>query len=154
MTRRLIPFLAGAACAAAFFLATGVGAQSPARQAFMGVAKPVGPYTPGVGAGNMVFLAGQIGQDPATGALVEGGTEAEARRALDNLGAVLKDAGLSYKDVVKTTIFMTDVGEFAKVNEVYGRYFTDVKVPPARSTVQVAALPRGAHIEIEFTAMR
>lgn len=154
MKQRAIPFLVGVLVTAAAFLAGGTAAQGPARQAYMGVARPVGPYTPGVGSGNMVFLAGQIGQDPTSGQLVEGGTDAQAKRAMDNLGAVLKEAGLSYGNVVKTTIFMTDVSEFTKVNEIYGVYFKDVAIPPARSTVQVAALPRGARIEIEFIAMR
>ncbi len=129
-------------------------AQMPARKAYNGAVKPIGPYTPGVGAGELVFLSGQIGLDPVTGQLVEGGTEAQAKRVMDNLGAVLKDAGLGYGHVVKSTIFMTDLAEFAKVNDIYGAYFPADRVPPARSTVQVAALPRGARIEIEFVAVR
>ena len=99
---------------------TATQAQMPAKKAFNGVVKPIGPYTPGVGVGDTVYLSGQIGLDPASGQLVEGGTEAQARRVMENLGAVLKEAGLGYGDVVKTTIYMTDLAEFAKVNEIYG----------------------------------
>jgi 2-iminobutanoate/2-iminopropanoate deaminase len=129
-------------------------AQMPAKKAFNGVVKPIGPYTPGVAVGGAMYLSGQIGLDPATGNLVEGGTEAQARQVMENLGAVLKEAGLGYGNVVKTTIYMTDLGEFAKVNEIYATYFPAGGVPPARSTVQVAALPRGARIEIDFIAAR
>jgi 2-iminobutanoate/2-iminopropanoate deaminase len=128
-------------------------AQMPAKKAFNGVVKPIGPYTPGVAVGGAVYLSGQIGLDPATGNLVDG-TDAQARRVMDNLGAVLKEAGLGYGDVVKTTIYMIDLAEFAKVNEIYATYFPAGGVPPARSTVQVAALPRGARIEIDFIAAR
>jgi 2-iminobutanoate/2-iminopropanoate deaminase len=133
---------------------TATQAQAPARQGFAGVVKPIGPYTPGVGAGNTVYLSGQIGLDPASGNLVEGGTEAQARRVMENLGAVLKEAGLTYGHVVKTTIYMVDLNEFTRVNEIYGSYFPAGAVAPARSTVQVAALPRGARIEIDFVATR
>lgn len=126
----------------------------PAKKAYNGAVKPIGPYTPGVGVGNTVYLSGQIGLDPASGQIVEGGTEAQARRVLDNLGAVLKEAGLGYGHVVKATIFMTDLAEFAAVNEIYASYFPAGTVPPVRSTVQVAALPRGARIEIDFVAVR
>jgi 2-iminobutanoate/2-iminopropanoate deaminase len=132
----------------------GAQAQAPAKKAYNGVVKPIGPYTPGVGVGNTLYLSGQIGLDPATSQLVAGGTEAEARRVMENLGAVLKEAGLDYGHVVKATIFMTDLAEFAKVNEIYGTFFPAGGVPPVRSTVQVAALPRGAHIEIDFIAVR
>jgi 2-iminobutanoate/2-iminopropanoate deaminase len=128
-------------------------AQKPATQAFNGIVKPIGPYTPGVGVGGTLYLSGQIGLDPASGNLVEG-TEAQARRVMENLGAVLKEAGLGYANVVKSTIYMVDLAEFAKVNEIYGSFFPAGGVPPARSTVQVAALPRGARIEIDFVAVR
>ena len=120
----------------------------------MGVIKPIGPYSPGVATGNMVFLAGQVGIDPATNALVTGGIKAETKQAMDNLGKVLQEAGLGYQNVVKTTIFLADIKEFADMNEVYGTYFPAGSTPPARSTVQVAAIPRAAHIEIDFIAMR
>ena len=90
--------------AAAVFGTAGTEAQMPSKRAFNGAVKPIGPYTPGVGVGNAVYLSGQIGLDPVSGQLVEGGTEAQAKRVMENLGAVLKEAGLGYGDVVKTTI--------------------------------------------------
>ena len=110
----------------------------------------VGPYSQAVRCGGFVFSSGQIPLDPATGKLVEGSIDDQTRRVLDNLAAVLESAGTSLASVVKTTIYLTDLGDFAAVNRVYGSYFpTD---PPARSTVQVAALPLGASIEIEVIA--
>ena len=114
--------------------------------------RALGPYAQAVDTGTLVFCAGQIGLDPATTKLVPGGTAAEAARACQNLQAVLEDAGLTLGDVVKTTVFVIDLAEFATVNEVYGRYFTAPH--PARSTVQVAALPAGARVEIEAVAVR
>ena len=111
----------------------------------------IGPYSQGIAAGDLVFCSGQVGFDPATGELAEG-VEAQAARALRNLAAVLDAAGCSFADVVKTTIFLVDVGDFASVNEVYGGFMPDP--PPARSTVAVAALPRGARVEIEAIARR
>jgi 2-iminobutanoate/2-iminopropanoate deaminase len=111
-----------------------------------------GPYSQAIATGSLVFCAGQLGIDPATGALVEGGVEAQAERALRNLGAVLEAAGLSYADVVKTTCFLADIGDFAAFNGVYARFFADT--PPARSTFQVAALPAGGRVEIEAIAAR
>jgi 2-iminobutanoate/2-iminopropanoate deaminase len=154
MTHRLGILALGLLVGAALMHGTATDAQMPAKKGYNGVVKPIGPYTPGVGAGNAVYLSGQIGLDPATGQLVDGGTEAQAKRVMDNLGAVLKEAGLGFGDVVKTTIYMTDLAEFTKVNEIYGTYFPAGGVPPARSTVQVAALPRGARIEIDFVAVR
>ncbi len=144
----------GALLGATAMFGTTTQAQMPAKKAYSGVVKPIGPYTPGVGVGDTVYLSGQIGLDPVSGQLVEGGTEAQARRVMENLGAVLKEAGVGYGQVVKATIFMTDLAEFAKVNEIYGTYFPAGGVPPARSTVQVAALPRGARVEIDFVAVR
>ena len=144
----------GALLGATAMFGTTTQAQMPAKKAYSGVVKPIGPYTPGVGVGDTVYLSGQIGLDPVSGQLVEGGTEAQARRVMENLGAVLKEAGVGYAQVVKATIFMTDLAEFAKVNEIYGTYFPAGGVPPARSTVQVAALPRGARVEIDFVAVR
>lgn len=129
-------------------------AQGTMKKAFKGVVTPIGPYSPGVGIGDTVYLSGQIGLDPASNQLVEGGTDAQARRVMENLGAVLKEAGLGFGHVVKTTIYMVDLAEFAKVNEIYGSYFPAGGVAPARSTVQVAALPRGARIEIDVVAVR
>jgi 2-iminobutanoate/2-iminopropanoate deaminase len=154
MRKSLGWLVAGALLGAAAMSGSGVEAQTASKKAFNGVVKPIGPYSPGVGAGETVYLSGQIGIDPASGQIVEGGTEAQARRAMENLGAVLKESGLGYGNVVKTTIFMTDLAEFTKVNEIYGSFFPAGGVPPARSTVQVAALPRGARIEIDFVAVR
>jgi len=114
-------------------------------------APPVaGPYSPAVRAGDWVVLAGQVGLDPATGKMVEGGVEPQARRVLANIEAVLADCGASLTDVAKTTVFVTDMGDFATVNAVYAEAFGDHK--PARSTVEVAALPAGALVEIEAWA--
>ncbi len=114
-------------------------------------APPVaGPYAPAVRAGGWVVLAGQVGLDPASGRMVGGGVEAQARRVLANISAVLSDCGLSLHDVAKTTVFVTDIAQFATVNTVYAEAFGDHR--PARSTVQVAALPGGAEVEIEAWA--
>lgn len=112
----------------------------------------IGPYAQGVWAGDFFFTAGQIGLDPESGSLVEGGVEAEARRALTNLSAVLEAAGLGARDVVKTTVFLADMDEFSAVNEIYAEHFVDPY--PARSTVEVARLPRDARVEIEAVARR
>jgi 2-iminobutanoate/2-iminopropanoate deaminase len=109
------------------------------------------PYNQAIRAGGMVFCAGQVGLDPATGKLVDGGVEAQARRAMDNLSAVLAAAGTSVGRICKTTIFITDLADFGAVNEVYGSFFD--ADPPARSTVQVAGLPGGAVVEIEAIAL-
>jgi len=111
----------------------------------------VGPYSQGVRVGDFVFTAGQVPLDPETGQLVEGGTGEQTRQVMQNLGQVLEAAGSSLANVVKTTIFVTDIGDFAMVNHVYGSFFA--ADPPARSTVQVAALPLGAKVEIEAVAM-
>jgi 2-iminobutanoate/2-iminopropanoate deaminase len=110
----------------------------------------VGPYSQGIAAGGLLFTAGQAALDPATGSLVEGGIEPETERVMANLTAVLDAAGCGWDDVLKTTIFLVDVGDFATVNAIYGRFVTDP--PPARSTVGVAALPKGALVEIEVVA--
>jgi 2-iminobutanoate/2-iminopropanoate deaminase len=125
-----------------------------AKKPIYGGAKPLGPYTPGIDIGSFVFLSGQVGISPDTGTLVEGGVEAEARQAMENLGRVLKEAGLGYDNVVKTTIFLADINDYAAVNEIYASYFTGDSPPPARSTLQVAAIPAGASIEIDFIAVR
>ena len=117
-----------------------------------GAPAAIGPYTQGIATDGLVFCSGQLGLDPATGDLVEGGVEAEAERALRNLSAVLDAAGLAMADVVKTTIFLADMGDFGAVNAVYQRHMPDP--PPARSTVQVAALPKGGRVEIEAIAAR
>ena len=108
------------------------------------------PYNQAIAAGGFVFCAGQVPIDPDTGALVEGDIGAQTERVLQSLTAVLGGAGCDLDDVVKTTVFMTDLGEFAAMNAVYATHFTSR--PPARSTVQVAALPAGARVEIEAVA--
>ena len=113
---------------------------------------PIGPYRQAVAIGAMVFCSGQIALDPATGKLAGDDVETQAERALENLGAVLRAAGLSYEDVEKTTLFLVDMGDFAKVNAIYGKYLG--RSSPARSTVAVAALPIGAKVEIEAIAVR
>lgn len=110
----------------------------------------LGPYSPAVRAGDWVVLSGQLGLDPQTGKLAEGGTEAQARQALANIAAILGDCGLTLRDVAKSLVFVTDLGEFATVNAVYAEAFGDHK--PARSTVQVAALPGGGSVEVEVWA--
>jgi 2-iminobutanoate/2-iminopropanoate deaminase len=109
-----------------------------------------GPYSPAVRAGDWLVLAGQIGLDPATGVLVDGGAAAEARQVLANIAAILDDCAASMSDVAKTTVFVTDMTSFATVNAVYADGFGTHR--PARSTVQVGALPGGAHVEIEVWA--
>ncbi|HKP54477.1 MAG TPA: RidA family protein [Chloroflexia bacterium] len=111
----------------------------------------IGPYSQGIRFGNVVYTAGQVGLDPATGTLVEGGIAEQTRRALDNLAAVLQAAGTNFAAVLKTTVFLADMGDFAAMNDVYGSYFSNTH-PPARSTVQVARLPKDALVEIECIA--
>ena len=110
----------------------------------------IGPYSQAIRADGYLYCSGQLGLDPATGEFVAGDVEAQAEQALRNLVAVLEVAGLTFADVVKTTIFLADMADFATVNGVYGRFVTDP--PPARSTVAVAALPRGGRVEIEAIA--
>ncbi|MCX7826524.1 MAG: RidA family protein [Verrucomicrobiae bacterium] len=112
--------------------------------------KAVGPYSQAVRAGDFLFCAGQIPLDPATGNLVAGGIREQTERVLENIKAVLASQGIGVEHVVKTTVFMTNLADFAAMNEVYAKCFPTN--PPARSTVQVAALPKGAQIEIEVTA--
>ena len=112
--------------------------------------KVVGPYSQAIKAGGLLFLAGQIPLDPGSGALVDGDIAVQARRVLDNIGAVLGAAGLSFADVVKTTVFLADLNDMPAMNQIYAAYFPDP--PPARSTVQVARLPRDVRIEMEAIA--
>ena len=112
----------------------------------------LGPYSQAIVAGNTVYCSGQIAINPATGELVLENIEAEAEQVMQNIGAVLEAAGCTYANVVKTTIFATDINDFAAVNGVYGKYFQ--VNPPARSFVQVAALPKGVHVEIEVVAIK
>lgn len=113
-------------------------------------AAPVGPYNHAVRVGGLLFCSGQIPLDPATGQLVPGDVRAQTERVLENIRLILEDQGLTFANVVKSTVFMTNLGEFAGMNEVYARHFAGDF--PARSTVQVAALPRGAAVEIEVIA--
>lgn len=113
--------------------------------------RAIGPYSQAIVANGFVFTSGQIGLDPVSGEMVSGGTAAQAERVLSNLGAVLGAAGSSFGKIVKTTIFLTDLAEFALVNEIYARHVGASL--PARSTVQVAALPKGATVEIEAIAL-
>lgn len=112
---------------------------------------PIGPYNAGIRTGNLVFTAGQLGIDRKTGEIVAGGIEAETRQALMNIQYILESAGTSIAQVIKTTVFLRDMGEFGKMNAVYAEFFTDQ--PPARSTVQVAALPKAGAVEIEAIAV-
>jgi 2-iminobutanoate/2-iminopropanoate deaminase len=112
--------------------------------------KAIGPYSQAVRAGDFLFMSGQVALDPATMTLVPGGVEAETKQVLANLTAVLAAGGVTWADVVRTTIYLTDLGDFATVNRVYGE--VTGAVPPARATVQVAALPRGAVVEIDAVA--
>lgn len=127
---------------------------APQRRQLRGATTPAGPYSPGVDTGAFVFLAGQVGVDPTTRELVPGGIEAETHQAMKNLGAVLREAGLGYEDVVKTSVFLADVADFAAMNAVYAGYFPRGGIPPARTTVQAAAIPGGGRIEIDFIAAR
>jgi 2-iminobutanoate/2-iminopropanoate deaminase len=111
---------------------------------------PIGPYSQAVQCGAELYCSGQIGLDPQTGQLVDGGVAAEAERVMENIGAVLCAAGYHPADVVKTTIFLIDMDDFGAVNTIYERFFGSAK--PARSTVAVAALPRGARVEIDCIA--
>jgi 2-iminobutanoate/2-iminopropanoate deaminase len=112
----------------------------------------IGPYSQAVEAGGFVFCSGQIPLDPATGQLVEGDVAAQTQRVMENLRAVLAAARLGCEHVVRTTIYLVDLADFPRVNEVYGQWFS--LNPPARATVQVAALPRGARVEIDAVAHR
>ncbi len=131
------------------FLVVGVDAQKRVVET-VDAPKAIGPYSQGIVANGFVFTAGQIGTDPKTGTLVEG-IEAQTEQVLKNLAAVLKASGSSMDDIVKATVFLADMNDFAKMNAVYAKYF---EAPfPARSTVQVARLPRDAKIEIEVMAV-
>jgi len=115
-------------------------------------AAPVGPYSQGIRFGDFVFVAGEKGISPETGKIVEGGIAAETRQTLDNVRAILEEAGLSLADAVRSVVYITDLSEFGTMNDVYAEYFQ--VDPPGRTTVEVPALPAGAHVEIEITAAR
>jgi 2-iminobutanoate/2-iminopropanoate deaminase len=114
--------------------------------------KAIGPYSPAVSVNGFVFVSGQLGLDPASGNLVTGGVEAETRQALTNLKNTLEAAGSSLDAVVKTTVFLKDINDFASMNGIYAEFFT--KDPPARSAIQVSALPKAGAVEIEAIAIR
>jgi 2-iminobutanoate/2-iminopropanoate deaminase len=111
----------------------------------------IGPYEQAIGVGGFLFTSGQIALDPATGNFLEGSIEEETERVIQNLEGILTEAGLALKDVVKTTVYLTDLGHFGRVNEVYEKFFGESK--PARACVQVAALPKGAQVEIDAVAV-
>jgi 2-iminobutanoate/2-iminopropanoate deaminase len=113
---------------------------------------PIGPYNQAVMAGNFLFVSGQIAIDPISGQLVTDSIEQETHRVMQNIEAILKQAGLDFINVVKTSIFLTDMSDFSMVNEIYGSYFSNNY--PARETIQVSALPKGVHVEISVTAVK
>lgn len=113
---------------------------------------PIGPYSQAVSAGGFVFLSGQIALNPTTGELVTTDIKTETKQVMDNIRAILNEAGLDFENIIKTSIFLMDMQNFAQVNEVYGTYFTDNF--PARETVQVAGLPKGVNVEITVTAIK
>ena len=113
--------------------------------------KAVGPYSQGISTGNLLFTAGQVAIDPATGKLVEGGIQEQTRQVLENLKAILAAARTDFSKVVKSTVFLQDIKNFAEFNQIYAEYFPSE--PPARSTFQVGALPLGAMVEIEMIAL-
>jgi 2-iminobutanoate/2-iminopropanoate deaminase len=113
-------------------------------------ALPIGPYSQGIQVGNLVFVAGEKGIDPKTGKVVPGGIAAETRQTLENIKAILAEAGATLEDAVSSAVHMTDLAEFGEMNQVYAEYFGNQ--PPGRTTVQVSALPAGAHVEITVIA--
>jgi 2-iminobutanoate/2-iminopropanoate deaminase len=116
-----------------------------------GAPKAIGPYSPAILAGNLLFLSGQIPIDPASGALVDGGIAAQTEQVMRNIGALLEAAGAGFEHLVRTTVFLADMNEFAAMNECYAKFVVDP--PPARATVQVARLPRDVRVEIDAIAM-
>jgi 2-iminobutanoate/2-iminopropanoate deaminase len=113
--------------------------------------KAIGPYSPAVRAGNLLFVSGQVPIDPATGNMIDGDIAAQTRRVLDNVGALLEAGGVSFANVVRTTVFLADMNDFAAMNQVYGEYFREPY--PARATVQVARLPKDSRVEIDVIAV-
>jgi 2-iminobutanoate/2-iminopropanoate deaminase len=112
--------------------------------------KAIGPYSQAIKAGQLLFLSGQVPLDPSNGQMIDGDIAAQTRRVFDNIGAVLAAGGRSFADVVRTTVFLADMNDFAAMNEVYGQYFKEPY--PARATVQVARLPKDARVEIDLIA--
>jgi len=113
--------------------------------------RPLGPYSPAIRAGNLLFISGQVPVDPATGVVIGGDIAAQTEQVMRNIGALLKSAGAGFEHVVRTTVFLADLNEFAKMNECYAKFVTDP--PPARATVQVARLPRDVKVEIDAIAV-
>jgi 2-iminobutanoate/2-iminopropanoate deaminase len=113
---------------------------------------PIGPYNQAIAAGDFIFLSGQIALDAASGQLITGDIRTETKQVMENIKAILVEAGIDFENIVKTSIFLTDMQNFAQVNEVYGTYFKDAF--PARETVQVAGLPKGVNVEITVTAIK
>jgi 2-iminobutanoate/2-iminopropanoate deaminase len=116
-----------------------------------GAPKAIGPYSPAIRAGQLLFVSGQVAIDPATGNMISGGIADQTRRVLDNVGELLLAAGRSFGDVARTTVYLADMNDFAAMNEVYGEYFAEPY--PARATVQVARLPKDARVEIDVIAV-
>lgn len=119
-----------------------------------GAPAPIGPYSHGILINNMLFISGQVGKDPVTGEIHNSSIEAETTRVMENLKSILTDAGMDFTHVVKTTIFLTDLNNFAKVNAVYGSYFPEGAAYPARETVQVSRLPLDVNVEISMIAIK
>ncbi|MDB5001585.1 MAG: RidA family protein [Mucilaginibacter sp.] len=113
---------------------------------------PIGPYNQAVATGNLIFVSGQIPMDAATGEIISSDVKAETKKVMENIGAILTEAGSDFDQIIKTSIFLTDMQSFAQVNEVYGSYFTANF--PARETVQVSALPKGVNVEISVIALK
>jgi 2-iminobutanoate/2-iminopropanoate deaminase len=114
--------------------------------------EPIGPYSQAIKAGNMLFISGQIAIDKSTGNIITSDVSAETAQVMSNLAEILRVAGMNFNDVVKTTIFLKDMGNFPRVNEVYGKYFQDA--PPARETVEVSRLPKDVNVEISCIALK
>ena len=112
--------------------------------------KAIGPYSPAIRAGQLLFVSGQVPLDPATGQMIDGDIAAQTRRVFENISALLSAGGRSFADVARTTVFLADMNDFAAMNEVYGQYFSEPY--PARATVQVARLPKDARVEIDVIA--
>jgi 2-iminobutanoate/2-iminopropanoate deaminase len=133
-------------------LATNQGA-GPGREAISSQDAPaaIGPYSPAIKAGNLLFISGQVSLDPTSGTMIDGDITAQTEQVMRNLGALLKAAGAGFEHVARTTVFLADMQDFAAMNAVYGRYVVDP--PPARATVQVARLPKDARVEIDLIAV-
>ena len=123
------------------------------RQAIVspGAPRPLGPYSPAIRAGGFLFISGQVPVDPATGTVIDGDIAAQTEQVMRNIGSLLKAAGLGYEHLVRMTVFLSDLNEFASMNEAYGKFVVDP--PPARATVQVARLPRDVKVEIDAIAV-